>query len=118
MARTVRIGDDRGDGLRHASNRFPSGSVPETVSDSKTGFIVRDDVEAADAINRIREIDRRQVRARFEHRFSARRMAREYVRCYLDLIARAKTGALGPTIGTNANSHRLRDVYAEAISPA
>ena len=26
----------------------PSGSVPEIVSDSKTGFIVRDDLEAAD----------------------------------------------------------------------
>ena len=97
---------------------LPCGSVPEIVSDSKTGFIVRNDVDAIDAINRIREIDRRQVRAEFEHRFSARRMAQEYLRCYSDLIARTKTGELGSKIGIKANSHRLRDVYGEAISPA
>ena len=93
---------------------LPCGSVPEIVSDSKTGFIVRNDVDAIDAINRIQEINRRQVRAEFEHRFSARRMAREYLGCYSDLIARTKTEELGP----KANSHRLRDVYGEAISQA
>jgi glycosyltransferase involved in cell wall biosynthesis len=97
---------------------LPCGSVPEIVSDGKTGFIVRNNVDAIDAINRIREIDRRQVRAEFEHRFSARRMAQEYLRCYSDLIARTQAGELGPKIGVKANSHRLRDIYGEAISPA
>src|SRR5436190_4464890 len=99
---------------------FPCGSVPEIVSDSKTGYIVSNDVDAIGAINRIREIDRRQVRAEFEHRFSARRMAQEYLRCYSDLIARTKTGELGPKLGVKANSHNLQvgDLYAEAISPA
>jgi hypothetical protein len=33
------------------------------------------------------ELDRRQVRARFEQRFTARRMAEEYVRHYETLMA-------------------------------
>jgi len=31
---------------------------------------------------RIPELDRRTVRARFEERFSSKRMAQDYVRCY------------------------------------
>jgi hypothetical protein len=45
-------------------------------------------------------------------------MAQEYLRCYSDLISQAKAGELGPKIGIKASSHRLHDVYAEAISPA
>ena len=66
---------------------LPCGSVPEIVSDGKTGRIVSNDVEAVGAINRIRDIDRRRVRGEFERRFSARRMAQRYLRCYSDLIS-------------------------------
>jgi glycosyltransferase involved in cell wall biosynthesis len=66
---------------------LPCGSVPEIVSDGKTGFIVNNDVDAVDAISRIRDIDRRRVRDEFERRFSVRRMAHEYLRCYSDLVS-------------------------------
>jgi glycosyltransferase involved in cell wall biosynthesis len=68
---------------------FPSGSVPEILTDGQTGFIVNNDEEAVDAIACISDIERRGVRAEFERRFSARRMAEDYVRCYSDLVSRS-----------------------------
>jgi glycosyltransferase involved in cell wall biosynthesis len=61
---------------------FRSGSVPEVIDHGVTGFIVDDEDEAVAAIKRLAELDRRTVRARFEERFSATRMAQDYVRNY------------------------------------
>jgi glycosyltransferase involved in cell wall biosynthesis len=57
---------------------FRSGSVPEVVEHGQTGFVVNDEAEALAAITRLNELDRRQVRRRFEERFSSRRMAEDY----------------------------------------
>src|SRR5215510_14998923 len=59
---------------------FRRGSVPEVVDEGVTGFIVDGEAEAVQAIGRVGELDRRQVRARFEQRFTARRMAEDYLR--------------------------------------
>jgi glycosyltransferase involved in cell wall biosynthesis len=61
---------------------FRSGSVPEAIDPGVTGFIVEDEDDAVAAIKRLAELDRRTVRARFEERFSAKRMAQDYVRNY------------------------------------
>jgi glycosyltransferase involved in cell wall biosynthesis len=61
---------------------FRSGSVPEVIDDGVTGFIVDDEDDAVAAIRRLAELDRRVVRARFEERFSAKRMAQDYLRNY------------------------------------
>ena len=61
---------------------FRSGSVPEVVDHSVTGFVVSDEEEAIQAIKRIGELDRRRIRAQFEKRFTARRMAEEYLKQY------------------------------------
>ena len=45
---------------------FRSGSVPEVVDHGVTGFIVDDEDEAVQALNRLGELDRRKVRTRFE----------------------------------------------------
>jgi glycosyltransferase involved in cell wall biosynthesis len=66
---------------------YRSGSVPEVVEDGVTGFIVENEDQAARAVSELGRLDRRTVRARFEERFSASRMAREYERAYRDLIA-------------------------------
>jgi hypothetical protein len=50
------------------------------------GFIVDDIDGAVDAVGRLGEIDRATVRAAFEDRFTAERMARDYVRLYQKLI--------------------------------
>jgi glycosyltransferase involved in cell wall biosynthesis len=61
---------------------FRRGSVPEIIEDGVSGFIVENEAEALERIGRIHELDRRRVRVSFERRFSARRMADEYVRHY------------------------------------
>jgi glycosyltransferase involved in cell wall biosynthesis len=76
---------------------FPHGSVPEIIEDGVTGFLVSDETEAADAVRRIGELDRRSVRAAFERRFSARRMADDYVRTYQKLLARVDDRYRGAT---------------------
>jgi glycosyltransferase involved in cell wall biosynthesis len=65
---------------------FRSGSVPEVIDDGVTGFIVADEAEAVQAVKRLKELDRRKVRARFEQRFTASRMAEDYVRHYKSII--------------------------------
>ena len=66
---------------------FRSGSVPEVVDDGVTGFVVDGEADAIQAIGHLGELDRQQVRRRFEERFTASRMAREYVRLYEQLAA-------------------------------
>ena len=61
---------------------FNRGSVPEIVEDDLTGFIVEDEISAGSAVNRIASLDRQKVRARFEERFTARRMAMDYLAAY------------------------------------
>jgi glycosyltransferase involved in cell wall biosynthesis len=59
-----------------------NGSVPEIVEDGVTGFIV-DSIDAAvAALDRAAQLDRARVRRRFEARFSAARMARDYLSVY------------------------------------
>jgi glycosyltransferase involved in cell wall biosynthesis len=64
---------------------FNRGSVPEVVEDGVTGFIVEDDLGAIGAVQRLGELDRVTVRRRFEERFTARRMAQEYLGVYRSL---------------------------------
>jgi glycosyltransferase involved in cell wall biosynthesis len=63
------------------------GSVPEVIEHGATGFVVDTVDEAIDATRRVAALDRRQCRAAFERRFTARRMAENYVRLYRRLIA-------------------------------
>ena len=64
---------------------FNRGSVPEIVEDGVTGFIVEDMVSAVAAVQKLHTLDRAQVRRRFEERFTARRMAKDYLAVYRSL---------------------------------
>lgn len=66
-----------------------NGSVPEVVTEGISGRIVDSIEAAADAVQQVAHMDRRAVRAEFEKRFTAARMAREYVAAYRSLLARA-----------------------------
>ena len=68
---------------------YDCGSVREVVEDGLTGFIVRDEDEAAEAVRKLPLLDRAAIRRRFEERFSGHAMARRY----LDLYARVRRGA-------------------------
>jgi len=61
---------------------FNRGSVPEVVDDGITGFIVEDELGAIGAVQRLSELDRAAVRKQFERRFTARRMAQDYLGVY------------------------------------
>jgi len=65
---------------------FNRGSVPEIVEDGVTGFIVEDETSAVAALHEIGALSRRAIRRRFEERFTARRMAEDYLDIYRQLI--------------------------------
>jgi glycosyltransferase involved in cell wall biosynthesis len=64
---------------------FNCGSVPEVMDDGLTGFVVSNEDEAVAAIKRLGELDRAKVRQQFDRRFTARRMAQDYVDLYGEL---------------------------------
>jgi glycosyltransferase involved in cell wall biosynthesis len=66
---------------------FRRGSVPEIIEDGISGFVVDSEAGALDAISRIPQLDRRQVRESFDRRFTAQRMTRDYVALYERLRA-------------------------------
>jgi glycosyltransferase involved in cell wall biosynthesis len=69
---------------------FRRGSVPEIIDEGITGFVVENEAEALNAIGRIGQLDRHKIRETFERRFTARRMAEDYVRCYRNLIENSR----------------------------
>ena len=62
------------------------GSVPEVIEDGLTGFVVGDMEGAVDAVSKLDGLDRAAIRVRFEQRFTAERMAKDYVAVYRSLI--------------------------------
>jgi glycosyltransferase involved in cell wall biosynthesis len=64
-----------------------NGSVPEVIDDGITGFIVDDEAAAASAAGQIHLLDRTLIRTIFEQRFTARRMAEDYLRIYQHLTS-------------------------------
>jgi glycosyltransferase involved in cell wall biosynthesis len=69
---------------------FRTGSVPEIVEDGVTGFVVEDETGAVDAVRRLPSLDRARVRAAFERRFTARRMAEQYLDLYEALMRQSR----------------------------
>jgi glycosyltransferase involved in cell wall biosynthesis len=64
-----------------------NGSVPEVIDEGVTGFIVDDEATAASAAGQLRLLDRTLIRTVFEQRFTARRMAEDYIRIYQHLTS-------------------------------
>jgi glycosyltransferase involved in cell wall biosynthesis len=65
---------------------FNAGSVSEIVEDGVTGFVVKNEDEAIAALEKVPQLDRSRIRRRFEQRFTARRMAQDYLRTYARLM--------------------------------
>jgi glycosyltransferase involved in cell wall biosynthesis len=61
---------------------YRRGSVPEVLEQGRTGFVVTDLEDAVEAARRIPLLKRAHCRELFERRFTAARMAREYVALY------------------------------------
>lgn len=65
---------------------YRRGSIPEIIEHGVTGFVAENLAEMVSAVERIGEIDRHRCRASFEQRFTADRMARDYVALYEQII--------------------------------
>ncbi len=61
---------------------FRHGSVPEVIDNGVTGFVVDTVEEAVCRIGALLALDRGRIRRQFERRFTAQRMAQDYLRVY------------------------------------
>jgi len=61
---------------------YRGGAVPEVMEEGHTGFIVEGLEDAVDAVRRVPELSRKRCREVFDHRFTAARMAHDYVQVY------------------------------------
>jgi glycosyltransferase involved in cell wall biosynthesis len=69
---------------------YNRGSVPEIIDDGLTGFIVEDEISAVAAVDRLAALSRHAIRKQFEARFTARRMALDYLAAYRSLTEAAE----------------------------
>ncbi len=63
------------------------GSVPEVIEEGVSGFIVQSLDEAVAAVEKVGKIKRILCRKAFERRFTAERMAQDYLKIYQGLLA-------------------------------
>jgi glycosyltransferase involved in cell wall biosynthesis len=68
---------------------FRRGSVPEVVEDGLTGAVVNDSADAAHAVDRVRRLNRHQIRSRCAQRFSYTVIAEAYEQVYRDAVERS-----------------------------
>jgi glycosyltransferase involved in cell wall biosynthesis len=64
------------------------GSVPEVMENGVTGFVVKELDDAAEAVRRVRNLSRARCREVFEKRFTASRMANDYIELYERILQR------------------------------
>jgi glycosyltransferase involved in cell wall biosynthesis len=69
---------------------FRCGAVPEVIDHAVSGFIVDSMEEAVKAVHDLDRLDRHTVRATFDRRFTARRMADDYLDLYRALAGGAQ----------------------------
>src|SRR5215510_2161938 len=65
---------------------YNRGSVPEIVEDDLTGFVVEDEAGAIGAVYRLSRLSGARILERVEERFTARRMALDYLAVYRELM--------------------------------
>jgi len=63
------------------------GSVPEVIDEGVTGFRVLSIEAAVEAVGKADALDRAAIREVFDRRFTAARMARDYVEIYQRMLA-------------------------------
>ena len=66
---------------------YRRGSVEEVIEDGVTGFIVDDLEDAVAAVERVSGLSRKRCREVFEDRFTASRMAQDYLAIYQRLVS-------------------------------
>ncbi len=90
------------------------GSMPEIIAHGETGFLVRDREEMAEAVSKVKGLDRRRCRRWVEERFSAERMVQDYLRVYEEVVRRRQGGSRQPwgfdEVLSERPDHRVRRI--------
>ncbi|TNC74778.1 glycosyltransferase [Rubellimicrobium roseum] len=87
---------------------YPTGALPDIVEHGRTGFLVRDVPEMAEAIRKVGALDPETCRAAAIARFGADRMIEGYLRRYEDLAAKsARLRPIETVTGTSQARERL-----------
>jgi glycosyltransferase involved in cell wall biosynthesis len=79
---------------------FREGSVPEIIDDGVSGYIVNNTREAIEAVHAIDRLSRMAVRRKFEKRFTASRMASDYLNLYTAVIENNRRNLKLKPLGT------------------
>jgi glycosyltransferase involved in cell wall biosynthesis len=92
------------------------GSVREVIDHGVTGFIVDSEEQAVEAVTRLPELDRAEIRRVFERRFSAPVMARRYLELYERVLASStaapSTPSLSPSLPPSSSKPATALVYS------
>jgi glycosyltransferase involved in cell wall biosynthesis len=83
---------------------YRRGSVAEVIDEGISGFVVDDIGPAVEALHAAMRLPRAGVRAAFERRFTADRMARDYVAVFERVIGRSRGMGWAPATLTVADS--------------
>ncbi|HKR80081.1 MAG TPA: glycosyltransferase family 4 protein [Nitrospira sp.] len=92
---------------------YRRGSIPEIIEHGTTGFVSENLTEMVAAVERIGQIDRQRCRASFDQRFTADRMARDYVALY-ERIIEERVALAGPRIHALGAGLRFEGTMNEA----
>jgi glycosyltransferase involved in cell wall biosynthesis len=93
---------------------FPGGSVPEVIQDGVNGFISSDLDQAVEAVQRVSTLSRLECRQVFEERFSAERMAKDYVAIFEHVTRAAALDQNVPIVPLELTQPAGRGVIAPA----
>ena len=119
LAGTLRSRHDRSHGLRNAQFiAFDRGSVSEIIEDSVTGFVVKDMAEFIRAVDLLPRLSRALIRSRFEERFTADRMARDYLQLYRKAMDAPSRAALWRYRRQPSGKRRFGKKMAKRNQPA
>jgi glycosyltransferase involved in cell wall biosynthesis len=83
---------------------FERGAVPEVIEHGRTGFIVKDVEEGVEAVRNLGLLSRERCRAAFEKRFTAERMAEDYLKIYSLMIGIRTEKRGGQQLSWNVSS--------------
>lgn len=95
---------------------FRHGSVPEVIDDGVSGFIVSEIGEAVAAVRSVGQLDRAEVRATFEERFTAERMALDYLAIYRDLPGLRRAAMRIPAVANGTGNGLADGIELRAVA--
>jgi glycosyltransferase involved in cell wall biosynthesis len=94
---------------------FNNGSVPEVLENAVTGYIVDSESAAVEALRAVRAMNRDRIRAEFDRRFTAQRMAQNYLKLYARLARLRSTPVTMTPSSALLQGHALAAQAAAAV---